>query len=154
MWVMLLLSLLSVPAVYLNYNGQGVTVDKRDPLGLSLLTLGNHGIPNTTLCDDDAKEAALQAAAEEEQRRIDRQGAPVTVPTPGTGQAAANDTVDQSLFDCTEPTVRLLWADLRPRTQSYVISFADLMSVALRVWYFAVYPALLLTPAFLMTANR
>mgnify|MGYP000002594659 CR=1 FL=1 len=39
-----------VSARYLNFLGNQVTVDQRDPLGLSLLTLGNNGVANGTAC--------------------------------------------------------------------------------------------------------
>ena len=44
------MTVVTIPTMYLNFLGSQVTVDVRDPLGLSLLTLGNNGVPNATAC--------------------------------------------------------------------------------------------------------
>lgn len=47
------MTIVTIPTMYLNFLGSQVTVDLRDPLGLSLLTLGNNGVPNATACHGD-----------------------------------------------------------------------------------------------------
>lgn len=44
------MTLATVPTMYLNFLGSQVTIESRDPLGLSLLTLGNNGVANGTAC--------------------------------------------------------------------------------------------------------